>query len=261
MVQARLRDTGATNINGWELWNEPGEQWDTAKAGLYVDGWTRTYRKVRSLDATTPIIGPGLSGYDHNQMVAFMTNAKNTNTLPDTAVWHSLADNGYLTLGDEVADYRAIERSLGISPRPISINEYGSPGQVDIPSIGVHYMAVLERFGITDAQRAYWYEAGTSDGLFTPDGQPTASYWAYKWYGNMAGNVVRTTPVLSDGVAAYDGSSKIVNVVFGGDGARTPSRSTASRPAARRSRSPCRRPGRPVASPPPPPPRPCRPAP
>ncbi len=109
-------------------------------------------------------------------MVGFMTNAKNTNTLPSVAVWHELGDFSYQDVQAHVADFRGIEDSLGLPHIPISINEYASPGQVDQPSIGVHYMAAFERAGIHDAERAYWYEAGTMDGLLYDD-QPTASYW------------------------------------------------------------------------------------
>jgi hypothetical protein len=217
MVQDRLAATATTNIAGWEIWNEPDWTWDTAAAGPFNDGWTRTHRLIRSLDTQTPIIGPGISQYNHDAMLSFMRNARDTGTLPDVVVWHELEDHRYLDVPAHVDDYRAIERTLGISPRPISINEYGSPAQVDIPSVGVHYMAAFERAGIHDAERAYWYEAGTFDGLFH-NGQPTASYWAYKWYGDQAGNIVQTVPQSwLDGVASYDSTRKIVNVVFGGD--------------------------------------------
>lgn len=217
MVQARLAATGTTNIHGWELWNEPDWTWNAA-AGSFNDGWTRTFRLVRSLDAVTPIVGPSDSHYSHNRMVSFLTHARNTGTVPDVIVWHELGDMGWDSFDDHVADYRAIERSLGISPRPIAINEYNSLNQMDIPSVAVHWLAVLERHGAREAHRAYWFEAGTFDGLFTTGGQPTASYWAYRWYGAMAGNVVRTVPQSwLDGVAAYDASRKVVNVVLGGD--------------------------------------------
>lgn len=218
MVQKRLAATSVTNIHGWELWNEPDWTWDTAAAGSWNAGWTRTYRLVRSLDPVTPIVGPSDSYYSHDRMVSFLTNAKNTNTVPDVIVWHELGNMDWNNFDDHVADYRAIERSLGISPRPIAINEYNSYDQMDIPSVAVHWLSVLERHGAREAHRAYWFEAGTFDGLFTLQGQPTASYWAYRWYGEMAGNVVETTPQSwLDGVASYDSSRKIVNVVFGGD--------------------------------------------
>ena len=78
-------------------------------------------------------------------------------------------------------------------------------------------MAVFERHGIRSAERAYWYEAGTLNGLLH-NNAPTSSYWPYKWYGDMAGNIVQTVPgSWLEGVAAYDSTRKIVNVVLGGD--------------------------------------------
>ena len=216
-VNARMAATGTTNIAGWELWNEPDWTWDYADAGSFEAGWTRTHRLIRSLDNRTPIVGPSYSVYRGDWMRIWLRNARDTNTLPDITVWHELENDRYLDVAAHVADYRAAERSLGISPRPISINEYASPSQVDIPSVSVHYMSVFERHGIKDAERAYWYEPGTFDGLFH-NGQPTASYWAYRWYADQSGNIVQTIPSSwLDGVASYDSSRRQVNVVFGGD--------------------------------------------
>lgn len=216
MVRARLSATGTTNINGWEIWNEPDGTWDTAKAGPYNDGWTRTYRKIRSLDTITPIIGPGTTIYNHDFMVSFLTQAKRDGTLPDVIVWHELSQ-GWREIDEHVADYRAVERSLGISPRPISINEYAWPDEVDVPSAALHYIAQFERTGVNDAERAYWFESGTANGLLH-QGRPTASYWMYQWYGDMAGRMLPVTASGDlDGIASLDGTRKIVNVVFGGD--------------------------------------------
>lgn len=217
MVTVRMDATGTTNIAGWELWNEPELNWDNNRGMTFNEFWTRTYNVIRSIDTETPIVGPSWAWYESGKMRDFLTHARDTNTLPDTIVWHNLQDHAYNDLGGHISNYRSIETDLGISPRPISINEYASPSQVDIPSIAVHYMAVLERHGVTDAMRAYWYEAGTFDGLFH-EGQPTASYWAYRWYADQTGNIVQTIPQSwLDGVAAYDASRQRVNVVFGGD--------------------------------------------
>lgn len=217
MVNDRLERTDLTNVRGWELWNEADWTWDP-EAGSWHDGWTRTYRLVRSLDPVTPVVGPSDSHYSHDRMSAFLEHARDTDTVPDVIVWHELGDMDWDNFEAHVADYRAIERSLGIDPRPIAINEYNSYDQMDIPSVAVHWLSVFERHGAREAHRAYWFEAGTFNGLFTTEGQPTASYWAYRWYGAMSGNIVRTTPdSWLDGVAAYDSSSQTVNVVFGGD--------------------------------------------
>jgi hypothetical protein len=219
MVNARIAATGTTNINGWELWNEPDWTWDTAAAGSWTSGWATTFNAVRALDTITPIVGPSDSYYSHDRMVTFLTAAKASNTLPDVICWHELngGTGGWGLIDEHVADYRALEISLGITPRPIAINEYAAPDQVDVPSAAAHYIAQLERSGVATADRAYWYESGTVGGLIY-NGQPTGTYWLYKWYGEMAGNMVPVTAAGDlDGFAAYDSTRKIVNVVFGGD--------------------------------------------
>ena len=219
MVNARLAATSTTNISGWELWNEPDWTWNTAAAGSFTSGWATTFNKVRSLDTITPIVGPSYSAYNHTWMLNFMTAAKASNTLPNVTVWHELnaGTGGWGLIDEHVADYRAIEVSLGISPRPISINEYAAPDQVDVPSAAAHYIAQFERTGIANAERAYWYESGTVEGLIY-NNQPTGTYWLYKWYGDMAGNMVPVTAAGDlDGFASYDSTRKIVNVAFGGD--------------------------------------------
>ncbi|TXR58028.1 CBM35 domain-containing protein [Quadrisphaera setariae] len=216
MVQQRLDRQDLTNVNGWELWNEPDWTWDTAKAGPFNDGFARIAKIVRAKDAVTPIVGPSFSKYDHDLMLSFMTAQKASGTVPDVASWHELDDGGWNSVAAHVADYRAIEKQLGISPRPISINEYGSPNQVDDPSVAVHLVAAFERSGVRDAERAYWYESGTIGGLIWND-KPTGSYWVYKWLADQSGNVVKTTPSGDfDGVASYDAVRKTVNVVAGG---------------------------------------------
>ncbi|TDT97484.1 hypothetical protein EDD99_5624 [Streptomyces sp. 846.5] len=225
MVQARMNATTSTNIAGYEIWNEPDLNWTNStggNAGTFDAMWTRSYNDIRAVDTLTPIVGPGAGLYNHAWMLDFMTNAKNTNTLPAVAVWHELQVTGYASVQADVNDFRAIETSLGLAHRPISINEYGAKNYIDQPSQGVRYMAAFERAGVANAERSYWYESGTMNGLLS-NNLPTASYWAYAWYGDQSGNVVETVPQSNlDGVASYDAGRKRVNLVFGGDsGANT----------------------------------------
>ncbi|MBP2708389.1 hypothetical protein JOL79_31885 [Microbispora sp. RL4-1S] len=218
MVRARLNTTSATNIVGWELWNEPDWTWNTSAAGAFSDGWTRTFRAVRALDAATPIVGPSISYYNRSWMSSFLTAAKAANTLPDIICWHELGSPN--NIAADIADYRALESSLGISPRRISINEYAATSEVDVPGRIASYVAKFERGGVETAHRAFWYEYGTMNGLVVNNNQPTASWWLYKWYGDMAGRMVTTTPPNQtglDGFASYDSTRKIVNVVLGND--------------------------------------------
>ncbi|MEV4460698.1 hypothetical protein [Microbispora sp. NPDC049633] len=218
MVRARLNATTVTNVIGWELWNEPDWTWNTSAAGSFNDGWTRTYRAVRALDTTTPIVGPSTSYYNRSWLSSFLSSAKAAGTLPDVICWHELGDP--TAIAAHIADYRALESSLGISPRRISINEYAATSEVDVPGRIASYVAKLERGGVESAHRAFWYEYGTMNGLVVNNSQPTGTWWLYKWYGDMAGRMVTTTPGTQtglDGFASYDSTRKIVNVVFGNE--------------------------------------------
>ncbi|MEV6157665.1 CBM35 domain-containing protein [Nonomuraea sp. NPDC052129] len=218
MVNARLSATAVTNVIGWELWNEPDWTWNTAAAGAFNDGWVRTYRAVRALDTLTPVVGPSTATYNRSWMQSFLTRARDTGTLPDIICWHELVNPDRIAA--DLADYRNLESSLGISPRRVSINEYAATSEVDVPGRIASYVAKFERGGVESAHRAFWYEYGTMNGLVVNNNQPTGTWWLYKWYGDMAGSMVATTPGTQtglDGFASYDGTRKIVNVVFGNE--------------------------------------------
>ncbi|GAA0946753.1 hypothetical protein [Virgisporangium aurantiacum] len=218
-VRDRLAATGTSNIAGWELWNEPDYTWNTSAAGSFNAGWVTTFRRVRALDALTPIVGPSTATYNESWMRSFLTYARDNNALPDIICWHELTAAS--RIAGDIANYRALESSLGISPRRISINEYATPTEIDQPGPVASYIAKFERGGVNDAERAFWYEYGTVNGL-TVNNQPTGSWWLYKWYGDMAGNMVVTTPRAQtglDGFASHDPTRRIVDVVFGGESA------------------------------------------
>ncbi len=134
MVKARLAATSATNIDGWELWNEPDWTWNTTAAGSFNSGWVRTFQAVRALDSITPIVGPSISVYNHAFMASFLAYAKANNALPNIVTWHQLTTGSYSSVGADVADFQALESSLGIAPIPISIDEYAATSEVDVPS-------------------------------------------------------------------------------------------------------------------------------
>lgn len=218
MVTARLNATNVSNVVGWEIWNEPDWTWNTSAAGSFNEGWVRTYRQIRARDTLTPIVGPGTAGWQPSYMQSFLTHAKANNALPDVVVWHEL-NHTSASIAANVAAYRRMEASLGISPRPISINEYAWTDEVDVPGRVANYIAKLERAGVADAERAFWFEYGTVNGLVT-NNQPTAAWWLYKWYGDMAGNMVTTVPQTQtalDGFASYDGTRRQVHVLFGNE--------------------------------------------
>ncbi|MFJ2889178.1 RICIN domain-containing protein [Streptomyces sp. NPDC087305] len=215
---ASVKSSGATNIAAYELWNEPDWTWNTSAAGAFDAGWATTYREVRAKDANTPIQGPSYSAWNQSWMSTFLTDAKASGTLPDIVSWHEL--QGSQGIAAHVAAYRALESSLGISPRPISIEEYGTTSEVGVPGQLVGYVAKFERAGVHDAELAFWNHYGTlGDTLTDTGGSPNASYWLYKWYGDLSGTMLTTTPPAQtgiDGAAALTGDGKQISVVFGG---------------------------------------------
>lgn len=211
--------SGAGNIEGWELWNEPDWTWDTAAAGSFNDGWAATFQRVRAADPDTPIVGPSFSYYNNDAMRDFLAAAIATNTVPDIVCWHELGLGGAQYHEGNVATYRALERELGIGPLPVSINEYGAPEEMNVPGVMASYLAKFERTGVRSAHRAFWHEYGTVGGLLTPEGsRPTGVYWLYHWYGQLTGDIVETVAPATtgiDGLAGRAADAPRVDVLFG----------------------------------------------
>ncbi|MET9457421.1 RICIN domain-containing protein [Streptomyces canus] len=215
---ASVQSSGATNISAYELWNEPDWTWDTTNAGAFNAGWARTFKEVRAKDATTPIQGPSYSAWNQSWMSSFLTDAKAGGTVPDVIAWHEL--NGSKDIAAHVSAYRSLESSLGISPRPISIEEYGTPAEMGNSGALIGYAAKFERTGVRDAELAFWNHYGTlGDTLTDTGGSPNGSYWTYKWYGDMSGNMLVTTPPAQtgiDGIASRNSAGNQISVVAGG---------------------------------------------
>jgi chitodextrinase len=205
-----------SSIVAYELWNESDNTWQSAN-GTYEEFWTKTFRQVRALDPTKPIQGPSFSD-NINDMRKFLTNAVATNTVPDILAWHELIRSS--KIAGDVATVLQIEKDLGITPRPIAIEEYAAPAEVGLPGPLVGYIAKFERLGIQDAELAFWNQSGTLGDLLTSKGgSPNAAYWLYTWYAAMTGNMVVTTPPAQtgiDGFAAVPASNNQVSIIVGG---------------------------------------------
>lgn len=91
-----------------------------------------------------------------------------TGTVPDIISWHELA--GAHLIKADVEAVVGIETGLGIEPRPIAIEEYASAAEVGIPGSLVGYIAKFERYGVPDAELAFWNQPGTLGDLLTERG-------------------------------------------------------------------------------------------
>ncbi|MCU7730076.1 RICIN domain-containing protein [Actinoplanes sp. KI2] len=203
------------SISGYELWNESDNTWNSAN-GTYEAFWTTTFRQVRSLDAAKPIQGPSFSD-NIGDMENFLRNAVATNTVPDVLAWHELSSSS--KIAGDVAKVQALEDQLGISRRPVAIEEYASPSEVGLPGPLVGYISKFERLGIRDAELAFWNQSGALGDLLTArGGSPNAAYWLYTWYAAMSGTMVVTTPPAQtgiDGFASVPSGNNQVSIVVG----------------------------------------------
>ncbi|MBM9503007.1 RICIN domain-containing protein [Streptomyces sp. KK5PA1] len=213
---AQTKASGITDLAAYAPWNESDNTWLSAN-GTFEDFWTRTYREIRSKDTTTPIQGPSFSD-NIGDMDNFLKNAVATNTVPDIIAWHELIRSSKIQ-GD-IATVTSLEQKYGISPRPIAIEEYAAPSEVGVPGALVGYIAKFERYGVHDAELAFWNQSGALGDLLTGQGgSPNGAYWLYKWYADMSGSMVGTTPPAQtgiDGAASRNSAGNEVDVIFGG---------------------------------------------
>lgn len=219
---SRKQASGLDNYYGYEIWNEPDGTWKSAMA--FNDFWKQTYVKLRELDPGAKIIGPSLSYYNANSLKSFLTYAKSNDCLPDIISWHEL---GGSNLSANFQNYRSLEQELGIGPLPISINEYSGKNRLDDegkPGASAPMIAKFERFHVDSACISFWDppHPGRLGTLLASDKATNGGWWFYKWYGDMSGQMVATTPpspmdaTALDGFANLDSASRSASVVFAG---------------------------------------------
>ncbi|RVX41625.1 carbohydrate binding protein with CBM6 domain [Nonomuraea polychroma] len=201
--------------------NEPDQIWYSGNLTGFLNDYKTVYQRIRSIDPGARIAGPNFASYRSADLRRFMTFARDNNVLPDVTTWHELGDDFFTGWHEHYADYRAIESSLGISPRQISINEYGRfSGDLGVPGNLVQFVAKFENSKV-DGCLAYWTTAGGLNDLVTRNNQATGGWWLYKWYGELTGTTVAVTPPAPggslQGVAALDPAKKQARVIFGGN--------------------------------------------
>ncbi|MBD0382540.1 carbohydrate-binding protein [Paenibacillus sedimenti] len=202
--------------------NEPDWIWynNSTKLQQLFNDWKTVYQKIRSIVPNAKIAGIGFSYYDANVYDQFLTFAKNNDCLPDVTTWHELQNSFFTDWDTHYNHYRSVESRLGISPRPISINEYGRfSGDIPVPGNLVQFVSKFENSKVYGSL-AYWTTAGALNDLATENNKATGGWWLYKWYGDLSGNTVKTTPPSPSGslqgVAALNATDRQARILFGG---------------------------------------------
>lgn len=180
----------------WTIFNEPDgnwyQDWANKKEKFFAD-WTRVYRTVRSVLPKARITGIGETKYRADHLREFLTYAKANNVLPDITTWHELGPDSLALYRGHYQDYRNIERSLGITPRPININEYSNRRDTSVPGQMIQWITMLEDTKV-DGQLAYWSLAGNLSDHAVRTGRANGGWWLTKWYADLSGDTVRVTP-------------------------------------------------------------------
>jgi hypothetical protein len=196
--------TGITNLSGFE------------------SDWVTIFNAIRAINPSAKIAGPNFFLYDNNAYTSWLTYAKAHNAVPNQITWHELTNSTYTDWYTEYNDYRAIEKSLGISPLPIVINEYAQSTQMGVPGQLVQFIARFENSRVYGCL-AYWTPDGDLSylGASAQPNVPTGGWWLYQWYGEMAGNTLSVAPPNLNaqglqGVAALDANTHQIKAIFGG---------------------------------------------
>ncbi|ACS93559.1 glycoside hydrolase family 39 domain protein [Teredinibacter turnerae T7901] len=223
VITAKQR-SGRTNYYGYEIWNEPKGTWQAQNGNFLTTVWKPTYDLLRKLDPLSKIIGPSSAYYAESQMEEFLRFCKANDCMPDIVSWHQL--QGSQTIANNITNYRALENRLQITPRLISINEYSHDNHVfeGAPGVAVPFIAKFERHGVDTANISWWFPAlpGRLGSLITAEGARNGGWWLYKWYGEMSGEMVTTTPPNEasdglDGFASLDMKNQRASIIVGGN--------------------------------------------
>ncbi|MEV0629729.1 hypothetical protein [Nonomuraea wenchangensis] len=229
VVRERPKDKGKFV---WVPFNEPDgiwyQNWNTSKQKFFSD-WKAVFERIRSIDPAARIVGPNEANYNPGRLRDFLTWAKATpcagdqqgNCLPDIMAWHELSRSRLADYRGHYEDYRRMERELGVGPLPINIDEYGNRRDMSVPGQMIQWISLFEDTKV-DADMAYWTYAGNLDDHAVRTRQANGGWWLLKWYADLTGQTVRTTPPqlnVADtvqAVAAIDEPARRGTVLVGG---------------------------------------------
>lgn len=167
-----------------------GAKYDKEGRENFYSAWKQTYDLVRSIDPDALIGGPGFYEYDHDKISSFLEYCKENNCLPDIMIYHELADNSVYLWQDNVADYRQMEKDMGMAELPIIVTEYGRMKDNGLPGKMVQYITQIETSKVY-ADNAFWRLANNLCDVAADDNCPNSNWWLYRWYTDMQGSTVQ----------------------------------------------------------------------
>jgi hypothetical protein len=220
-TQVNYIRTLATSTNlQYDIWNEPngGGFWPYsgtyAFPGWFFQTWLHAYQAIRAVDPKAVIVGPSYNNYDLPNLKLFISYCKANNCMPNYLSWH-FASNPV----QEVSDMTTLLADSGVSVSGFQINEYTTAAQ-EYAGESAYLIAQLERAKVNAAMHAIWTnDNGYLDGIITPESsgnQKMATWWVYKSYSDISGNIVATTPgSYVDLIGALNNSPRFLKILLG----------------------------------------------
>ncbi len=213
--------------------NEPdGGNWYPdwpAQREQFLADWLATVEVLRDAWAShglgrPRIGGPGDMEWQPERSADFLEFCVANDCLPDVFIWHELGIGNLGTFRFHIAEYRELERRLGVAPIEVNITEFGMLRDMSVPGQLVQWFALFEEAKV-DAQVAYWNYAGNlSDNSARAHGA-NGGWWLWKWYGDLEGSVTvqvdppqPNVPDTLQGIAAVDAAARRATVLLGGAG-------------------------------------------
>ncbi|MGW2378583.1 cellulosome protein [Streptomyces sp. NPDC001658] len=207
------------NMFGEGEWSYDRTSWRTDPSS-YFAAWKAAYELIKGLDPEARIAGPNTCVL-YPEVRDFLEFAREHDVLPDVITWHELSSPAEVRV--KVAEYRALERELGIGPLPVNLNEYAHNYHLSVPGQMVQWIAAIEESKV-DADLAYWNIAGNLNDSVVEGTRGNGQWWLFNAYGRMTGHTVRVTAPHPDtqytlqGLATLDRDKRQARVLFGGAG-------------------------------------------
>ncbi|MFE9438675.1 cellulosome protein [Streptomyces sp. NPDC006602] len=207
------------NMFGEGEWSYDRVSWRTDPRH-YFAAWKEAYHLIKGLDPDARIAGPNTCVL-YPEVRDFLEFAKAHDVLPDVITWHELSSPAEVRTN--VAEYREMERELGIGPLPVNLNEYAHNYHVSVPGQMVQWISAIEESKV-DADLAYWNIAGNLNDSAVEANKANGQWWLFNAYGQLTGNTVRVdaphpnVQYTLQGVATLDRDKRQARVLFGGAG-------------------------------------------
>lgn len=200
---------------------------EIGKANFY-EAWKMTYELIKSIDPDAKIGGPGYFDYETNKISGFMTYCAENNCVPEIMIYHELAWWSIPDWHKHVADYRRIEKALGIDALPIIVTEYGTMEDCGNPATMLHYIIAMEKSGVY-GNMAYWRLANNLNDTAADDNSPNSNWWLYRKYAELEGQLLEVTSKSQDeydywkrldGIAALRSNNQAIDMIVTGSSKR-----------------------------------------